>query len=591
MDLCIGRFRAMRHIRHVYGNTWSLMDDAIELIRDAPMSTLATYYIGSMPFIFIAVSFFFRAGNSAKAGVLLPVYSLILALAYIWMKTWHSIYAWKLSDHLHESHTLHLSAGLLFRLAIRQTIIQGTSLLLMPLGLITTVPFGYLHAFYQTASVKDRGRNQSMKELIDESRHSASRFVKQNHFIIWMLSPSLLILAIVFFLIIMPVMTVLGPDWSIAMTGIYAVLLAILMIPLNPLGIIIFLNIASIFLVLPSLLNTFLGIDSMFTQNPSGMFTTTFFALVTGLTIMVMEPVMKSAYVLRIFYIDSLKTGDDIRASLKRLIRKSAGAAVVLAFILMVAYPGYAQIDPDRLEREIRQEVTHSRYEWVPPSLPDDLQQADPVERFLFNLFDSMQDWFKSFFNWLRDFLQRFWRWDNRSTLPEASALGQISYQLRVVIVVILICLTALICRQVVLFLRKRKATPSESPDTGDPGEPAVDISSESTFAFDLPTDEWLRMAEDMATRGEFRLALRALYLSILAWLGDARYISLSHSKSNRDYRWELMRHTGPDSTLTDLYNRMTKLYEAVWYGSAQADKDMLQILKTARQALVSNES
>ena len=140
-------------------------------------------------------------------------------------------------------------------------------------------------------------------------------------------------------------------------------------------------------------------------------------------------------------------------------------------------------------------------------------------------------------------------------------------------------------------FERKRKRIPSDIPDTGVPGELAVDISSESTVAFDLPTDEWLRMAEDMATRGEFRLALRALYLSILAWLGNARYISLSHFKSSRDYHWELVRHAGPNSTLTDLFNRMTKLYEAVWYGSAPADPDTLQILKTARKALVSHEN
>jgi hypothetical protein len=61
------------------------------------------------------------------------------------------------------------------------------------------------------------------------------------------------------------------------------------------------------------------GMESDFSQSPLSMLNTTFFATMFGLTYLCLDPLIKACYVLRCFYGTSLRSGEDLKAELRRI--------------------------------------------------------------------------------------------------------------------------------------------------------------------------------------------------------------------------------------------------------------------------------
>src|SRR5207302_1787870 len=59
------------------------------------------------------------------------------------------------------------------------------------------------------------------------------------------------------------------------------------------------------------------------------------------------------------------------------------------------------------------------------------------------------------------------------------------------------------------------------------------DLTREDVSAADRPEEEWVALARDFALRGDFRMAVRALYLATLACLARRQLIALHKGKSN----------------------------------------------------------
>jgi hypothetical protein len=67
--------------------------------------------------------------------------------------------------------------------------------------------------------------------------------------------------------------------------------------------------------------------------------------------------------------------------------------------------------------------------------------------------------------------------------------------------------------------------------------------------------------------RGELRLALRAMFLSLLATLGQRRLLRLERYKSNREYLRELGRHAHATGGLDEGFAAGVRVFERSWYG------------------------
>ncbi len=115
---------------------------------------------------------------------------------------------------------------------------------------------------------------------------------------------------------------------------------------------------------------------------------------------------------------------------------------------------------------------------------------------------------------------------------------------------------------------------------------PAPDLTDEATTAAELPEDEWFKLARELAAKGDFRLAARALFFSSLAVLAQREFIRIARFKSNMDYANEVKRRATAAADAPDAFSESALIYESVWYGEHVANADTLNQLHACQERL-----
>ena len=72
-------------------------------------------------------------------------------------------------------------------------------------------------------------------------------------------------------------------------------------------------------------------------------------------------------------------------------------------------------------------------------------------------------------------------------------------------------------------------------------------------------------------------MALRALYLASLAYLGERELIRIHRAKSNRDYQRELGRRARAAPELSEVFGRNLAVFESSWYGRMEVGPDAIE--------------
>jgi hypothetical protein len=142
----------------------------------------------------------------------------------------------------------------------------------------------------------------------------------------------------------------------------------------------------------------------------------------------------------------------------------------------------------------------------------------------------------------------------------------------------LLVLLAALAGLLGVLLVRLwRQARGGVSTQVRAEARPAPDVADESVGAEQLPEEGWLRLARELAGRGDRRLALRALYLASLAHLGERQLITPARYKSNRDYERELLRRSHALPDLHQTFAQNVSVFDRVWYGLHEVNDELLR--------------
>src|SRR5262249_55538839 len=81
------------------------------------------------------------------------VQSFLLALAFLWMNCWRSVYAGKLRGDLSGVSTLPWSAARIFQLVSTQSFFGATKLPVLPFSLLIVFPWARVVAFYRNLAV------------------------------------------------------------------------------------------------------------------------------------------------------------------------------------------------------------------------------------------------------------------------------------------------------------------------------------------------------------------------------------------------------------------------------------------------------
>jgi hypothetical protein len=517
-----------------------LLEQSVAVLRRAPATIPATYYLGSLPFILGLLYFWTDMARSPFAQKHLAVAAAGMTLLYVWMKTWHAIFSNRLTAHLAGDRLPEFSAGRIARIVAQQSAWQPFGLFLLPAALVVMLPFGWVFAYFHSLTVAGNGEQRGFKEVSKQAWAMASLWTGQNHILI-------------------------GFCWILWM--------------------VVFINVASLFAFLPEALRMLTGIESAFTMSGMSLLNTTFFAIVAAFTHLIMNPVIKTIYVLRCFYGESLQSGADLKAELNAAARESSASRVAILVLAVFCVAGLTparaagaetRVSSQELNESIDRVINKREYQWRVPRAKQDVNEDRGV---IVEFIEGVKDWVErritkplwELWKRLRNWLRRIFLKDSGGDLTGSPALTEEQLTL----LLVLLAAAAIVLG---IFLWRVWRRKKEAPViAAQPVAVLPDLKDENIVASQLPEEEWQALAAELMMKGELRLAMRALYMASLAFLAGRGLITIARYKSNRDYQRELLRRAREKKMLLDAFSDNVSLFERSWYGAHEVTPQLME--------------
>jgi uncharacterized membrane protein len=540
-----------------------LIEEAVHLVRRAPLGALAGYYVGTLPFVLGGLYFWTDMSRSPFAAQHLAGTALGLAGLFLWMKLWQAVFAGHLRALAAAQPLPALSFSGVWRTFVSQSAWQPTGLILLPLASLPLLPLPWTYAFYQNLSAlgtTTTDETDTPGRLARKAMRQATLWPTQNH--------ALLLL----------------------MCGF---------------GLFVFVNWATVGFILPGLVRSLLGIESIFTRSGVSLLNSTFFAIMFGLTYLCLDPILKAVYVLRCFYGESVESGEDLKAEFRQVAGVKAQVAVCITMTLGVLAgqhgmaaeqsgdasearfpeaPLSTTVSPPALDHTIQEVIQERKYTWRMPRekvRPEETSNQGVIGRFLQRAGKWIGERLQAFGRWLGEWLRKL-MWRNRPIHHGSSGYGWMG-MLYLLIYVLLAAVVVGVALLLFRLWRERQA--DATPLAAEPIATASDLADESLGADQLPEDGWSRLARELLERGELRLALRAFYFSNLAYLAGRNLVSLAKFKSNRDYERELQRRGHAFPVLLALFGENVSVFDRIWYGLHEINRELVNrfVENTAR--------
>jgi hypothetical protein len=487
----------------------ALLEEAVNLLRAAPLSTAVVYLAGAIPFVLGLLFFLSDMTRSAFALEHLAVTSLGLAGLFIWKSVWQAVFSARLYRQLSPGD----ARWKLPRLILIQCALQ-------PLFLVAPLPWTVAY-FRNVAMFAAWGD----PDPVATAWKQAGLWTRQN--------------------------------WSVLGLATLTWLL-------------LFANLLVIILLLPELARSLLGIEGDSARLGIGILNVSTVAVAAALAWLAIDPLLDAVYALRCFYGESLATGEDLRAALRRAVNVAAlvplfiGVTIAIAPRPMLAQAGLAgveTIDPIQLDRSINEVIHRREFTWRAPRPPSE----EPRGR--------AAGWYRSLVNTISDAVQwvldRLNQWFKPQTPPQGAKDAPVTPRMLEWLIGLTVALAAL---GAVIFFRGRRRQ-AISAEAVTPAAAAVDLADESLTADQIPESSWRKLAEEWLAKGDCRLALRALYLAGLNYLGERELISIRRWKSGLDYRRELERRARATPAIGPVFARNVAMFERGWYGSHAVDR------------------
>ena len=524
-----------------------LLEEAVHLLRGAGAGAWLQYFAGSVPFALALLFFWADMSCGLHAGQRTASGALGLMALFVWMKCWHSGFAGTLRAQLTGTEPPRWNKARVLRLAFQHAALQSSGLLLLPVALVTVIPFPVVFALYQNLTVLADGESPRLRPALARAGAEAVRWPRQH----WVM------LAV------------------LALFGLFA-----------------FLNVMSGLQMIPFLAKTFFGLETPFTRSPQWtLFNTTFLASAAVVTWLCLDPFIKAIYVLRCFYGGSLATGEDLRASLRfaQLNRAALTAVLLLAAVNLRAADAGATdaakvpkrgadsagaVPTAELNRAIERQLELPEFTWRQPREVIDEPEPAGLRKFVLQIGEAVRDRVRRIY----DALVRFYYWwkvvFNRWLPSKPSRDHDKSGWQGGVQNIVKVLLAVTVALLVALLIRLYRARHRPAPVTAQGVVTQPDLADENVTADQLPEDDWLKLARELAARGELRLALRAMYLASLAHLSRRELVFIARFKSNRDYELELRRRARAWPELQTAFAENVGAFERIWYGTHEINAD-----------------
>lgn len=312
-------------------------------------------------------------------------------------------------------------------------------------------------------------------------------------------------------------------------------------------GLIVFLNVLLAMQVGAQLLNSIFGVQTALAHSRWAIFSLPYLTAAACMTFLVVDPLWKAAHVIRCFQGQARRTGADLRLLLRRV--------AVMAALALVGVEAPAQVAPaQKYDQAIKEVLQRPEYEWTGrQSRPRGYSAAEPYltafRRWVTGLLQAFVDWLRKF--------------NSQAEAPRPG--GPPGSELRLAVFgAVVLCLAAV---AVLVFHSRRRRTTNVTVAESVQIVTPVDIRDESVTPDQMPTSEWLQLADEFLRSGDTRLAARAIYLAALSQLEGEKVITLGRHKTNREYERELTRRARGAPQVRSTFRAIADAFERSWYG------------------------
>ena len=504
-----------------------LLEQAITLLRQAPVSVWIPYCLGVLPFALGLLFFWADMSRHPYAAEHASAYALGLALLFVWMKCGQALFAARLHAVILCQPYRPWRATELIRLALIQATWQPTGLILLPVALLLTVPLAWTFAFYQNMTAI-AGLGDERLPHRQTALQLARLWSRQNHMIL---------------------------VWTLLISLVVGVNLLILLVS----G--------------PQLFKSLTGIETAFSRSVFAYGNSTFLIIWCTLTALLIDPLIKAVYVLRCFYGQSIRSGLDLKLRLKPGLLRVSLLLTVLLVCTGSARANETSVTSEELDTALSEVVQQSHYQWRLPPITE--------------VSEEKLHWLNDFSEWIErqlEKLQRRFRPRERHG-DNLGLLGGTGSDILIYVTVGILLLVLIIL--VLRHVRSQRLLESEAEATPITAS-VVDLQRDDLTADQLPRDRWLALVEELLSQGQLRLALRACFLAQLAHLAEQGRIVLARFKTNRDYERELNHYAHVHGDQVRLFQEDRRHFEAVWYGHQDVEAERIRSLCRRLQQEVS---
>ncbi|NVJ24965.1 DUF4129 domain-containing protein [Myxococcus sp. AM011] len=185
--------------------------------------------------------------------------------------------------------------------------------------------------------------------------------------------------------------------------------------------------------------------------------------------------------------------------------------------------------------------------------------------------------WWRRFIDKLSEWLKEFFKRDEApepiSTVPPVISGGAVANAL----VVVLVGLTVVVLA-IVLVRALRKSQPKARADGLEVSTlDAATLAGDPAHALSRPPEGWAQLADELAARGEYREAVRSLYLALLSRLHRDGAILYDVTLSN----WDYLRQFKGRSEWKPRFRELTLRFDFAWYGNTPVGQSGYQEFRT----------
>jgi Domain of unknown function (DUF4129) len=400
----------------------------------------------------------------------------------------------------------------------------------------------------------------------------------------------------------------------------------LLFLMLFPLWIAVWLNGLILAMILPQLLHSIFGVNTLL-STPMGIYalvqSSAFWLSLFAGAWLALDPIVKCTFVIVYQHLRSRREGDDLRgllASLPREQQKKAemiasnavvgrlmtcalfALATILAGVSLTATAHAAQVPParsttaalgnsapdarvQRLRQALDQESQRAIYRW------HDAEHPSPptwFDKLLVKIGHSIEHAWNTLWN----FLRKLWPRGLSLSLGSEKRGGWQLKDLRLWLT--LVGILTLAAAGVLFWLRQRRETASLSIPLAI--APIPDLS-DSVAASERSEDEWFALASRLEREGELRFALRAAYFGLLAGLAQREWLTIRRDRTNREYLNEFTRRwrRRPQALMearTEIPEKLRgslRQFDRVWYGSHVVTPEAVTAYRHDQRELLSH--